>query len=312
MKKKIVVVGSLIADIAAYTPRFPVTGETALGTTVRFGPGGKGNNQATAAARAGGEVTMISKMGNDFLRALLDKHYETEGMTREFITISETAETGSALIEVLEDSADNRIIVVKGANDEISAADVQAAEGKFAECDVFLTQLETSLVSVQEGKRLAMKYGKTLVLNPAPFQTVPDGMFEGFDYVTPNETEAEFFTGVAVRTREDMEKAGRKLIDMGAKNAIITLGVQGSFWTDGKSSLLVPALKVNAVDTTGAGDAYNGGLSVALAEGMDIEKAIQFASATAGISVTGRGSAPSMPRREAINELMYTGYGVKM
>jgi len=312
MKKKIVVVGSLIADIAAYAPHLPVMGETSLGSTVRFGPGGKGNNQATAAARAGAEVTMISKMGDDFLRALLDKHYETEGMTREFISISKTAETGSALIEVTEATAENRIIVVKGANDEITAEEVRAAEKKFEECDLFLTQLETSLESILEGKRLAMKYGKTMILNPAPFQAIPEGMFEGFDYVTPNETEAEFFTGVPVKTRDDMEKAAAKLLDMGAKNAIITLGVQGSFWSNGTKSMIVPALKVDAVDTTGAGDAFNGGLSVAIAEGMDIELALKFASAVAGLSVTGRGSAPSMPKREAVNEMMLKGYGIKM
>ena len=182
-------------------------------------------------------------------------------------------------------------------------------------------RLAQALIEYKRAKEAAvmlnenyLKYAGRIAksMDEAPFQAIPEGMFEGFDYVTPNETEAEFFTGVPVKTRDDMEKAAAKLLDMGAKNAIITLGVQGSFWSNGTKSMIVPALKVEAVDTTGAGDAFNGGLSVAIAEGMDIELALKFASAVAGLSVTGRGSAPSMPKREAVNEMMLKGYGIKL
>ena len=227
---KIMVVGSLIVDVAAYTPHFPVVGETALGTKLKFGPGGKGNNQATAASRAGGEVFMVSKTGKDFLQKIMLDHYEGEKMSTKYIYEDESVGTGSALIEI-DDNGDNRIVVIKDANDKLTAAEVDNAEEDFKDSDVLIMQLETSEESILEGKKLAQKYGVPIILNPAPFQAIPDGLFDGIDYLTPNETEAEFFTGIPVVDENDAEKAAQKLHAMGVKNVIITLGKRGVYYS---------------------------------------------------------------------------------
>ena len=179
-----------------------------------------------------------------------------------------------------------------------------AAEKDFADCDAVLTQFETTLDAVWAAKELANKYDKPFILNPAPYIPVPEEIFDGVDYVTPNETEAEQYTGINVETKEDCRIAAEKFLNWGVKNVIITLGVRGSYFTDGKQELIIPALKVKAVETTGAGDAFNGGLATAIAEGMPNEKAMQFATCTSAISVTRYGSSPSMPKRNEILELL--------
>jgi len=239
-------------------------------------------------------------------------HYKNEGMSTEYIGISETGETASAIIEVNEETAQNRIIVIKGANDEITAEDVQAAEKDFADCDVVLTQLETSMESILESKKLAKKYNKPFILNTAPFQEIPDGLIDGADYITPNETEAEFFSGIPVVDEESAEKAALKLIEMGAKNVVITLGKMGAFFTNGKEKLMVNSIKVNAVDTTGAGDAFNGGFATAIASGADIKTALRFANCVGALSVTKRGTSPAMPHKEEIVALYEKEYGEKI
>ncbi|MBR7098540.1 MAG: ribokinase [Clostridia bacterium] len=306
---KIIGPGSLVVDVTGFAPHLPVEGETAKGTTVRFGPGGKGNNQMTAAHRAGSDVCIISRRGNDVLGQILKKHYATEGMTEKYVTIDPEGETGSALIEIDESTAQNRIIVILGANDGIKRESVLAAEADFADCDAVLTQFETTVEAVVEAKELAKKYKKPFILNPAPYIDVAASVFEGIDYLTPNETEAEQFTGIAVNTIEDCRIAARKMLDMGVKNVIITLGIRGAFYTNGTDEVVVPSIKVKAVETTGAGDAFNGGLATAIAEGHSIEKALRFATCTAAISVTRRGSSPSMPYRDEIIALMQKEFG---
>lgn len=308
---KIMVVGSLIVDIAAYTPHFPVKGETTLGKRLQFGPGGKGNNQATAAARVGGEVYMISKTGKDFLQGIMTEHYKNEGMTTQYIYVDEESGTGSAIIEI-DDTGANRIVVIKGANEKLTAAEVDKAESDFETSDILIMQLEASMESILEGKKLAIKYGKPIILNPAPFQSIPTGLFADIDYLTPNETEAEFFTGIPVATEDDAAKAAEKLHEMGVKNVVITLGKRGVFFSDGKKKLLVPTTDLKPVDTTGAGDAFNGGLAVAIAEGMEMETALKFANCVASISVTRNGSAPSMPNRKEAEELLERYYHIKL
>ena len=306
---KIIGPGSLIVDVTGFAPHLPVEGETTKGTTVRFGPGGKGNNQMTAAHRAGSEVKIISRRGDDVLGQILQKHYATEGMSEKYVTVDPNGETGSALIEIDEATAQNRIIVIFAANETVGREQVMAAEADFVDCDAVLTQFETTVEAVIAAKELAHKYQKPFILNPAPFIDVPKSVFEGVDYVTPNETEAEQFTGIAVNTVEDCRIAAQKFIDMGVKNVIITLGVRGAFYTNGRDEVLVPSIKVKAVETTGAGDAFNGGLATAIAEGHPIEKALQFATCTAAISVTRLGSSPSMPYRNEILELMQEKFG---
>lgn len=309
---KIIGPGSLIVDVTGFAPHLPVAGETVKGSTLRFGPGGKGSNQLTAAHRAGSEVILIGRRGDDVLGQILKKHYDTEGMSEKYITVGKDDETGSALIEIDQSDAQNRIIVIFAANELVDAACVNAAEADFANCDAVLTQFETTTDAVLATKALAKKYGKPFILNPAPFINVPASLFEGVDYVTPNETEAEQFTGIKVDTVEDCRLAAKKFFDMGVKNVIITLGVRGAFFTDGKNEVLVPSIKVKAVETTGAGDAFNGGLATAIAEGLPMDTALKFATCTAAISVTRLGSSPSMPYRHEILELMQKEFGITL
>lgn len=301
---KIVGPGSLNADVTVYSSRLPVAGETVHGERLTIGPGGKGTNQMTAAHRAGAEVKIIGRRGTDFLGEVMNRHYVNEGISTEYIFASAEDETASAVVEIDLKDAQNRIIVVGGANMKITAADVYAAEKDFADCDVVLTQLETSMESIVATKEMAKKYGKTFILNPAPVVPLPADFLSGIDYVTPNETEAATLTGIEVNTVEDCEKAAAALHAMGVKNVIITLGKRGAFFSDGTQCKVVPCLNVKAVETTGAGDAFNGGFATAIAEGRSIEEALYFASCTAAIEVSRYGSAVAMPKREEILALL--------
>jgi ribokinase len=309
---KIIGPGSLLVDITGFAPHLPIAGETVKGTTVRFGPGGKGNNQLTCAHRAGSDVKIISRMGEDFLGTLLKNFYENEKMSLEHVVIDKDAETASALIEVDEADAQNRIIVILAANEQVGRESVLAAEADFADSDAVLTQFETTPEAVFAAKELSHKYGKPFILNPAPYIDIDKSVFDGVDYVTPNESEAEQFTGIAVNTVEDCRAAAQKFFELGVKNVVITLGVRGAYFNDGQREITVPSLKVKAVETTGAGDAFNGGFATAIAEGKDPETALQFATCTAAISVTRLGSAPSMPYRHEILDLMEKEFGVKL
>lgn len=306
-KPKIVVVGSFIADIAAFIPRFPTDGESVLGKHIKFGPGGKGSNQATASKRAGGDVVMITKIGNDFLSSVLYDHYKNEQMTTDYVYVTDENETGSAIIEINEQSGENRIIVVKGANAHLTKDEVYNARDEFSSCDMVLLQLESSIEAVEEAISLAKENNKTIILNPAPLQKVPDGLFKDVDYITPNETEAEYFSGVPVKNVDNAREAAEILLKTGAKNIIITMGKSGALLKNKDTEVVVETTNLKAVDTTGAGDAFNGGLAVAISEGMDIIKAIKFANCVASISVTRKGSSKVMPYRHEIDKL-YSEY----
>ncbi len=309
---KIIGPGSLIVDVTGFAPHLPVAGETTKGTTLRLGPGGKGSNQMTAAHRAGSEVRMIGRRGDDALGQILKKHYETEGMSEEYIVVDPKGETASALIEIDESDAQNRIIVIFAANESVTGANVRAAEKDFANCNAVLTQFETTVDAVLAAKEMAKKYEKPFILNPAPFIPVPVELFNGIDYITPNETEAEQFTGIPVDSVDGCRAAARKFLEMGVKNVIITLGVRGAYYTDGKTETLIPSIKVKAVETTGAGDAFNGGFATAIAEGLPVETALKFATCTSAISVTRLGSSPSMPYRHEILALLKKEFGITL
>ena len=309
---KIIGPGSLIVDVTGFAPHLPVAGETTKGTTLRLGPGGKGSNQMTAAHRAGSEVRMIGRRGDDALGQILKKHYETEGMSEEYIVVDPNGETASALIEIDESDAQNRIIVIFAANEMVTGEYVRAAEKDFADCDAVLTQFETTVDAVFAAKEMAMKYAKPFILNPAPFIPVPTELFRGIDYITPNETEAEQFTGIPVDSVDGCRAAAKKFLEMGVKNVIITLGVRGAYYTNGKDEALIPAIKVKAVETTGAGDAFNGGFATAIAEGLPVETALKFATCTSAISVTRLGSSPSMPYRHEILTLLKKEFGITL
>lgn len=307
-KGKVVVTGSFITDIAVFTPRFPADGETVPGKSIKIGPGGKGSNQATAASRAGAEVIMITKVGKDFMSNIAFDHYKNEGMTQKYVYSEDGLETGSAIIEINTTSAENRIIVLKGANDKITKQEVDNAEEEFKSCDVVLLQLESSEISLAESIQLARKYGKIIVFNPAPAGKIDETIFQNVDYITPNETEAEFFTGIKVTDEATAEQAADALLQKGAKNVIITLGKTGVYVKTKEFQGIIPSFKVKAVDTTGAGDAFNGGFCAAIAEGMGVKQAVTFANALAAISVTRQGTSPVMPYRDEIEKMLRGEY----
>ena len=307
---KIVVIGSFMTDITTFTPHFPLDGQTVFGTHLNLGPGGKSSNSATAAKRAGGNVIMVAKVGQDFLGDFCHSHYEKEGIPQTYIFTSAQTSTGAAVIEVNEKTGENRIIVTPGANQELSAAEVQRAEKEIADCSIVLMQLECNLEAVAEGMRLAKKHCKPVILNPAPAVEISDEFFASADYFTPNETEAAFYSGVTIHDEASALLAGRKLLERGAKHVIITLGRKGAAVITAEAEYIVPTTDLKPVDTTGAGDAFNGGLAVALAEGRPLEEAVKFASCLASIEVTRPGASPAMPKREEIDELLFSFYGI--
>ncbi len=309
---KIIGPASIIVDLAAYADHLPIGGETVMSDKFRIGPGGKGSNQMTAAARAGAEAVIIGKIGRDVLGNLFEQHYADNNMTMKHIGYSDDAATGTALIEVEAESGQNRIIVIPGASNEVTGADVLAAEEDFRDADVVLFQFETSYGSIVEAKRLAKKYGKRIVLNSAPYVDYPRELYDGIDYVTPNETEAEAITGVHIGDYADARKAAEILLGMGVKKAIVTMGTKGSYFYDGVNEYVFPCLPYKAVETTGAGDAFSGGLSAALAEGLDDYTALQFATCTSNLAITRPGSSTSMPYRAEILEAMKQHYGVEL
>jgi ribokinase len=303
-KKWVTVMGSFVADLAFRTDRVPAWGETLMGQSFKLGPGGKGSNQAVAAARAGGRVSFISKLGPDPFGDMARQLYAGEGIDTQFL-FRTTSATGAAAIIVDAARGENAIIVVPGACFEVTIEEVDHARDLIADSSVFVAQLELPLPVVEHGLALAHALGVTTILNPAPAQPMPSTIYQHIDYITPNETETAALTGVTVNTIADAERAADAFLAHGVRNAIITLGAQGAFVKNARVSALVPAIDAGkVVETTGAGDAFNGGLAVALSEGMNLLAAARFGCATAGISITRPGTAPSMPTRAEIDALL--------
>ena len=299
--KNILVVGSSNLDITAYTPKFPQNGETVSGRSMSISVGGKGANQATAAARAGGTVAFISKIGNDSMSDMILKSFKNDGINTDFVYISKTCETGSAFIEVNDITGDNRIVCIAGANATLTKEEMQAAEACFKKADIMLVQLELETDRVTEAIKTAKKYNVPVILNPAPAKKLSNDIYSYIDYFTPNESEAAFYTGFSVNNDSDAEKAADVLLKKGIKNVIITMGKKGCFIKNSKYCKKIMPFNVKAVDTTGAGDSFNGGLAVALANNEDILTAIEFASATAALSVTKEGTSKAMPFKSEID-----------
>ena len=302
---RITIMGIFVADLAFRTSRLPVWGETVLGSDFAMGPGGKGSNQAVAAARLGAQVTFISKVGRDAFGQLARRTYAKEGIDTEFLYESADAPTGAASIVVHESKGENAIVVVPGACNELTTDEIDRARDRIAGSAVFLTQLEQPLALAEHALKLARSVGVTTILNPAPAATLPSSIYGLCDYVTPNETEAGLLTGLPVENLSQAEKAADALLSRGVKNVIITLGAQGALVKNHNGTTHVRAVDAGPViETTGAGDAFAGGFAVALAEGRDLIESTRFACAVAGISVTRPGTAPSMPRRQEVDELL--------
>ena len=302
--KWVTVMGSFVADLAFRTNKLPAWGETFMGNSFQLGPGGKGSNQAVAAARAGAKVSFISKLGNDPFGDLARSTYRHEGIDTRHL-LSTTTLTGAASIIIDEHTGENSIIVVPGACFELTPQEVDQMKDLIAASSIFVTQLELALPTVEHGLKLARSLGVPTILNPAPACKLPESIFQYCDYVTPNETEAEMLTGVKVSTLADAERAADAFLARGVRHAVITLGAQGAFVKNASTRAHVPAFNAGpVVETTGAGDAFNGGFAVALAEGRDILQAARFGCAVAGISVTRPGTAPSMPLRAEVDALL--------
>lgn len=300
----ITVMGSFVADLAFRTAKLPAWGETCLGSSFRLGPGGKGSNQAVAAARAGARVRFIGKVGSDAFGDLARSMYRQEGIDAQYLLTSANP-TGAAAIILDEQTGENAIVVVPGASLDLVPAEIEAMRSAVAASAVFVTQLELALPTVECGLKLAHGLGVSTILNPAPGRTLPESIFPCCDYVTPNESETEELTGIRVRSAIDAERAAAAFLALGVGNAVITLGAQGVLVKNSATCRLIPAFDAGpVVETTGAGDAFNGGFAVALAEGGDLVEAARFGCAVAGLSVTRPGTALSMPRRNEIDALL--------
>ncbi|MBW7922423.1 MAG: ribokinase [Rubellimicrobium sp.] len=307
MARPVVILGVFVADTAYRAGRMPRLGETVLGESFVLGPGGKGSNQAVAAARAGADVHFLSRLGVDDFAALARATWAGAGVTP-VITDDPDSYTGAAFIFIEAASGNNAIIISPGAAARISAADMDANAALIRSAGVFVTQLEQPLPAAMRALQIAREAGVTTILNPAPAAELPEGMLALCDIVTPNESEAESLTGLPVGGVAQAEAAARALIAQGARSAIITLGENGALWCDGGAAVHVPAFRAGpVVETTGAGDAFNGALATALAEGMDPVAATRFGAACAAISVTRPGTAPSMPARAEIDALLAGG-----
>jgi ribokinase len=304
--RSIVVVGSSNTDMIIRVPRIPRAGETLLGGEFLTAAGGKGANQAVGAARAGGKVAFIARVGRDAfgdqaIAGLLRDGIDVSRVFRDKLTPS-----GVALIFVAQDG-ENSIAVAGGANAKLSPSDVKKAAGVIRSAGLLVAQLETPLATVTAAVELAVKAGVPVILNPAPARPLPNSLLERISILTPNETEAELLTGIKVTDAAAAAKACSKLRSRGVGIVILTLGERGAFLADANGQRLVPGFKVKTVDSTAAGDIFNGALSVALAEGKAVFDAVRFANAAAALSVTRLGAQPSAPSRADIEKFIRSG-----
>lgn len=303
MKPRIAVLGSSNTDMIVKLPNLPGPGETVIGGTFSMAAGGKGANQAVAAARAGGNVTFISRVGNDTFGRQSVAGFANEGMNTSHIEIDARAASGIALI-LVDQTGENSIGVASGANAEISVSDVEKALGAITSSDIFLTQLEIPLAAAGAAMRKAQQAGVPVILNPAPSQPLPTDIFSQVSVLTPNEREAEHLTGTRIQDDAGTVQAARSLLKRGVRSVVITLGGRGAYIADPTHGEFIPAFRVRAIDTTAAGDVFSGTLAVALAEKASLREAAVFASAAAALSVTRLGAQPSAPQRADIESFL--------
>ncbi|MBW4038729.1 MAG: ribokinase [Acidobacteria bacterium] len=303
--KKVVVLGSFVADVAFRAARLPTWGETLMGSGFALGPGGKGSNQAVAAARAGAAVAMISRLGEDAFGRMAMEMWAEEGIDATRVGSGNVA-TGAAAILIDEARGENAIVVVPGACFTLSAEDVAAAGDAICGAAVLLTQLELPVATVERGLRMAREEGVVTVLNPAPALALEDAVLGLVDFLIPNEGEAGLLTGRVVESAAQAESAARQLMERGAGCVIVTMGAKGALVCErDQAAVLVEAVDAGAVvDTTGAGDAFCGAFAAAMCEGRTVVDAARFGCAAAGISVTRVGTALSMARRAEIEGML--------
>ena len=305
-RPKITVIGSSNTDLVVKAPKLPAPGETVLGSEFIIAPGGKGANQAVAIARLGGDVTLVTKLGMDDFGDQRLEDFKRDGMGTDFVFRDKDSPSGVALIFV-DDQGENMIVAAQGANAKLLPDDVDKARSAIVDADILVLQLETTMEAVEYATGIAFDNDVPIILDPAPGRKLETSLIEKIYCIKPNETEAEILTGIEVDNAAAAGKAGKRLLDLGAKNAIITMGKRGAMLVTTEESSLVPAFDVNAVDATAAGDAFTGGLAFALASGRKLKEAAKFANAVAALAVTRMGAQPSMPTRKELEQRGWSG-----
>jgi ribokinase len=297
--KSILVIGSSNTDMVIQAGKFPLPGETILGGKFLLFPGGKGANQAVAASRLGGNVTFIAKVGNDIFGEQALQQFKKEGISTQFIATDAENPSGVALITV-DAKGENTIVVAPGANGALTPDDVQKAKTEFDQADTVLVQLEIPMDAVQHAVNLATHYRKKIILNPAPARKLPDALLKGLFVITPNQSEAGSVLEMEITGMKSVQEAAKKLHGKGVHHIVITLGAAGAFLFDDKGGRHIMAPKVTSVDSTAAGDVFNGALAVAIAEEKPIDEAVEFANKAASMSVTRMGAQTSAPFRHEL------------
>jgi ribokinase len=295
---KIWVIGSANTDMVVKTDKLPLPGETLLGGSFFINAGGKGANQAVAAARLGGHVTLVAKVGKDLFGKETIEGLKKENIDTEYVFTDENAPTGTACI-IVNAEGENYIVVAPGANANLLPADIEKVN-PISGAEIILVQLEIPMATIEYIAKPAKAHHQKLIINPAPARILSNELLAGLFLITPNETEASFLTGISVTDETTASEAAAVLLNQGVQNVIITLGRQGACFQNREAKFLIEAPVVQAVDTTAAGDTFSGALAVALTEGMEWEKAIRFAVQAASISVTRMGAQASVPYRKEI------------
>jgi ribokinase len=306
---KIVVIGSINTDMVVRSSQLPFPGQTLMGHSFQTTGGGKGANQAVAAARLGAEVSLIARIGDDAFGKMSIENFKKENINIENIYTDRDAPSGVAFI-VVDDKGENIIVVAPGANATLNEKDIQDAEDVIKKADVILFQLEIPMSTVAEGIRLAKKHNRMVMLNPAPAASIPKEILQSVDIITPNQTETLVLTGIAVNDAITAQHACNVLHEMGILTVIVTMGEQGAYISSDNYHGLIPGFTAGVViDTVAAGDTFCGGLAIALAEGKSLKDAVQFANAAAALSVTKIGAQASIPlRTEVINLMRYVSH----
>ena len=289
------VLGIFVADISFSGPKIPVVGETILGNKYNVGPGGKGCNQAVAIARLGGKINFISKIGKDAYGQLALDTLKKNKINTESVIQDANLQTGVAGILVDKNSGKNAINVIVGAPSTFTIEEIDNQINVIKNSKIFLTQLEIPKDVTLHCLKVAKENGCLTVLNPAPASEITDEFFNNIDFFTPNEIEAEFYTGIKITNEAEAKKAAEKLINLGIKKVVITLGEKGLFYSDKKEKIYLKANSIKAVDTTGAGDAFNGAFAFYLSQEKPIKECLEFANKVAGLSTTKLGAGDSMP-----------------
>lgn len=304
MMGKVTVFGSFVVDLMARSPHLPIPGETVKGSMFKMGPGGKGFNQGVAAHKAGADVLMVTKLGKDSFANVALETMDRLRMNKDHVFTTERTETGIALILVDEKSSQNEILIVPGACATISKEDIDSLEETIKGSEYVLLQLEVNQDANERIADMANRYGCRVIMNSAPYAPMTDEFLSKLYMVTPNEVEAEEITGVPVNDLEGAKRAAAYFRDRGVKKVVITLGARGVFISDGETEDIIPAFQVEVVDTTGAGDAFNGGLLAALSKGQPIPDAVRFGQAVAALSVQRIGTTPAMPTFDEIEAFL--------